>query len=148
MDLIISGLFGLLGAVLGAALAGMHQRKNTQKTIEAEFKRIHEQIAAESKARFHARKEDHLMDCVAALVTETDPELKAKLDYEKIVSLIHKIQIVLDPRSESQGKINHWSSSLGFLARDVILGNQAPETLLKPQGELIEATRSFLRRDP
>ena len=148
MEPYITGLFGLLGAVIGAALAGLHQRKNTKEIIEAEFKKINQQIVGEAKARFHARKEDQLMECVAALVTETDPELHIELDYTKIVSLIHKIQIVLDPSSESQAKINHWTSKLGFIARDVLANKAEPESLLKPQGELIDATRSFLRRDP
>ena len=87
------------------------------------------------------------MECVAALVTESDPEIQSALDYKKIVSLIHKIQIVLDPRSESQGKINHWSTIVGFTARDIILGNLEPEAILEPQSKLIEATRSFLRND-
>jgi len=107
MDALVSGLFGLLGAVIGAALAGMHLRSSTKTLIEAGFTKIHTQISAESKSRFPGKKEDQLVESVAELVTETDPELHSNFDYKKIVSLIHKVQIVLDPRSESQGQINH-----------------------------------------
>lgn len=152
MDASLISLAGVLGALLGSVLVAIittkHQKNMTTKLIESELHKINTQILGESRARLLAKKEDWLTDAITELLTETDPELQAEFNYKKIVSLIHRIQLILDTRSTSQNLINRYTSEIGFAIRTIVERRSPPTPLLSLQGELMNATRAFLHGEP
>ena len=141
MNDIATAVIGLAGGLLAALLVSWHQAKNTRVLIAAEFEKIerHNRISSRS------RKEQWLLDTVPDLLAATDPELHANFDYSKIVSLIHKIQIILDPKDETESAINLATCDLGFAVQAAITERRSVTKLLSAQDSMIRAVRAYLR---
>ena len=138
----ISGaLIGLVGGLLAALLVAWYQAKNTRLLITAEFEKLERQ----NRISFRARKEQWLLDTVPDLLAASDPELHATFDYLRVVSLIHKIQIILDPREENEGLINNAATELGFAVQAAITERRSVSRLLAAQDALVRAVRTYLR---
>lgn len=145
---IVASVASIAGVVVGALLAGWQQKANTKALIESEFKKLNVQLFGENLARVRARKEDWLLESVPLLVAAVDPELHAEFDYNKVVSLIHRIQVILDPRNPKEAAINHATTELGLTVQAVKCKQVPRESLLRVQAALIEATREYLRNAP
>ncbi|MEW6682541.1 MAG: hypothetical protein AB1451_06410 [Nitrospirota bacterium] len=143
---IVGGVLTIVGTLAGTLVAGWLQKGNTQALIESEFKKLTAQISGESRARFRAKKEDLLLDAIADLLFFSDPEAYQRDQYEQILPLIHKVQIILDPRDPIEAKINMAVTELGLGFRTVDTQREGRKHLLFLQDRLIEATREFFRR--
>jgi hypothetical protein len=148
MDALFGPLIAVTGVIVGAVLTGWYQRANTRAVIQSEYRKIAAQLTGQSRARFRGRKEDWLLEFVPELVAATDPELHADFDYVKIVTLIHRIQVVLDVNSPNEGALNHATTALGLAVQSVKSGGADPTTLLGPQSEVVEAARKFFHEAP
>ena len=142
-QIIIPAIAAIVGVIIGALFSGRHQLRNTKMLIESEMIKLRSQLLAESRNRIRSKKEDLLFESVPKLLVATDPQLNTKYDYHHIVSLIHQIQICLDTRNPAEANLNHVTSELGFTAQAVICKSAPPETLLGPNGQLIDASRAF-----
>jgi hypothetical protein len=145
---LIASVSSISGVIIGALLAGWQQKANTKALIESEFRKLNAQFSAENFARVRARKEEWLLEAVPPLVAAVDPELHADFDYNKVVSLIHRIQVVIDPQSPKEAKVNDATTQLGFAVQAVKCKQAPRESLLHAQAALIEATRDCLRGAP
>lgn len=141
MSDISSALIGLVGGLLAALLVAWHQTKNTKTLIAAEFEKIERQ----NRISFRARKEQWLLDTIPDLLAASDPELHATFDYHRVVSLIHKIQIILDPKEKTEGLINQAAADLGFAVQAAVTERRSVSRLLAAQDSLITAVRAYLR---
>ena len=104
---ITASVSSIVGVIIGALLTGWQQKANTRALIESEFRKLNAQFSAENFARVRARKEELLLEAVPPLVAAVDPELHADFDYNKIVSLIHRVQVVIDQQNHRDAKVNH-----------------------------------------
>src|SRR5260221_14182537 len=147
MDPFVAPVIGLVGVVIGALLVGWQQRSNTRAVIQSEYGKIFAQLSGQSRARFRGKKEDWILEAVPDLIAATDPELHTTFDYVRVVTLIHKIQVVLDVNNPTEGALNHATTMLGFAVQAVKNGED-PTSLLEPQGKVIEATRKFFHEEP
>ena len=100
---------------------------------------------ADARKRLLARKQDLLIDAVSALAAAADPESHAKYDYQRVVTLIHRVQLVLDPRVHADASLNQATTDLGLAIRAAAAGDGDDRTILAAQSQLIEAARQVLR---
>ena len=148
MDALLSSALTIGGVVIGATLAGWFQRANTRAIIQSEYRKIAAQLTGQSRARFRGRKEDWLLEFVPELVAAADPELHADIDYVKIVTLVHRIQVVLDLTNVREKALNQATSQLAFACQAVKSGNADRTSLLGPQSAVIEAARAVFHESP
>lgn len=138
----------LIGVALGGILTGWFQRANTKSLISAELTKLQLQLDGEARTRLLGRKQDLLMEALAELIATTDPELHAKFDYSKVVTLIHRIQLLLNPKNQADAALNDATSKLGFATQAAASGNRNVSALLGAQSYVIEAGRTVLNQIP
>ena len=140
MSDIANSLIGLAGGLLAAIIVGWHQAKNTKILIAAELAKIDKQ----NKSAFRSRKEQWLLDTAPGLLAASDPQLHAVFDYSVVVSLIHRMQIILDPKNPLEQAINMAASAIGLEVQEAIVGRRSMSKLLGAQDKLTVAVRAYL----
>lgn len=143
-----AAFIALGGVALGGLLTGWFQRGNTKVLIAAELTKLRHQLDGEARTRLLGRKQDLLMEAIAELVAATDPELHAKFDYGRVVTLIHRIQLLLNPAKPVDAALNEATTNLGFATQAAVTGNRDVTELLRAQSYVIEAGRAVLNQTP
>ena len=138
-------LVALAGVALGGLLAGWFQRINTKTLVAAEMDKLRLQLDGEAKKRLVGRKQDWLLELVPELVSAADPELHAQFDYKRVVVLIQRIELLLDPKVPTEARLNMALANLGFAVQAAVSGQRDISRLLNTQAEVTEATRGLLR---
>ena len=139
-------LIALAGVALGGLVAGFFQRVNTKTLIAAELNRLRLQLDGEAKKRFLGRKQDWLIELIPELISAADPELHAQFDYGRVVTLIQRIELLLDTSVPAEARLNSALANLGFAVQAAACGNREISRLLNSQAEVTEATRDLLRK--
>lgn len=140
MSGIVNSLIGLAGGLLAALIVAWWQGKNTKALIAAELTKLDKQ----NQAAFRSRKEQWLLDTAPNLLAASDPQLHDVFDYSAVVSLIHKIQIILNPKNPLEQAINMAASNLGLEVQEAIMGRKSMSKLLGAQDKLAVAVRAYL----
>jgi hypothetical protein len=140
-----AALIALSGVVIGGLLTWWAQRSNTKLLIAAELNKVYAQLEGDARKRLLARKQDLLIDAISALAAATDPELHAKYDYQRVVTLIHQVQLVLDPRVHADARLNQATTDLGLTIQAAAAGGRDVRSILAAQSQVIEAARQLLR---
>lgn len=140
MSGITNSLIGLAGGLLAALLVAWRQAKNTKTLIAAELTKLDKQ----NQSAFRSRKEQWLLDTAPDLLAASDPQLHAAFDYSVVVSLIHKIQIILNPKNPLEQAINMAASAIGLEVQEAITGRRSMSKLLGAQDKLTVAVRAYL----
>ncbi len=141
-----AAFIALAGVALGGVLTGWFQRANTKILVAAELHKLKVQLEGEAQKRLLARKQDWLMDAIPELVAAADPELHAQFDYGRVVALIHRVQLLLDPNRPADARLNGAVSNLGFAVQAAESGDRDVSRLLGAQAEVTEAARELLRQ--
>lgn len=137
---IVNSLVGLVGGLLAALLVAWHQARNTKALIAAELNKLEKQ----NQSAFRSRKEQWLLDTAPDLLAASDPQLHAAFDYSAVVSLIHKIQIILNPNNPREQAINLAASDIGLAVQEAITERRSVSKLLGAQDKLTVAVRAYL----
>lgn len=140
MNDIAASLIGFAGGLLAALIVAWQQAKNTSTLIAAELNKLDHQ----NRSAVRSRKEQWLLDSAPALLAASDPQLHATLDYSAVVTLIHKIQIILNPNNPLEQAINQASSDIGFAVQEAITERRSVSKLLGAQDKLVVAVRAYL----
>lgn len=140
MSGIANSLIGLAGGLLAALIVAWWQGKNTKALIAAELAKIDKQ----NQSAFRSRKEQWLLDTAPDLLAASDPQLHAVFDYSVVVSLIHKIQIILNPKNPLEQAINIAASDIGLEVQEAITTRRSMSKLLGAQDKLTVAVRAYL----
>lgn len=143
-DALQTALIALAGVALGGLLTGWFQRANTKTLVAAELEKLRVQLEGEARSRLLGRKQDVLMDAVADIVAAADPELHTQFDYKRVVTLIHRIQLLLDPKKSADARLNDALSKLGFSVQGAVSGQRDTSALLGAQAYVIESARTLL----
>ncbi|WP_047548615.1 hypothetical protein [Methylotenera sp. G11] len=138
----------LAGVALGGILTGWFQRANTKSLIAAELTKLQFQIKGEARTRLLGRKQDLLMDALADLIASTDPELHAEFDYSKVVTLIHRVQLLLNPTNQADSALNNATTKLGLAIQAAASGKRNVSVLLGAQSHVVETGRAVLNQAP
>ncbi|MHA7879224.1 MAG: hypothetical protein ACX931_05520 [Saccharospirillum sp.] len=131
-------LFALAGVLSGGLIAGWFQHRAAKLTAQSDMVKLK-----------YSRKSDLIIETVSNLLTASDPELHEKYDYEKVVSNIHKLQLLLDPKLPMEGRINLAAGEIGFaIQADLCSNDRDNKRLLSAQSELTESSRDYFRQAP
>lgn len=141
---IVVALFALGGVLTGGLLTGYFQRANTKIIIAAEKDSLRMRLEGEADKRLLARKQDWLMEIVPELIAAADPELHVKFDYKKVVTIIHRIQLLINQHNSAENRLNSAVSDLGFAVQEAVAEERDSARLLRAQAEVTEATREIL----
>lgn len=138
-DTVAAALITVGGTVFVAIVAVLAQLATTRYVMKSEREKIAQQIDAEHRAQAQRKHADILLESMTELLAETDPQIKAQFNYGRVVSLIHKAQLVLDPGDQQEVALNAAVNQLG-----VELQNYIPHHI-KPPRERIPELKRILR---
>lgn len=144
LDGLLPSVTGVVGIVIGAVMTGWQQRAITRVIIQSEFRKLSAQIQGESRAHFRATKNDRLLEVIPELIAATDPELQQNFDYNRIIRLLHRVQLMLNLDNPLESRINGRLNDLAFTVRAVKSGNASSDALLQSQSQLVESTGQYL----
>lgn len=136
---VLAALIGLGGAFVGAIIQWFVARS----TIRAETERLHRQLSAEFRLQQLSEWQTEFRSVMSELLTVTDPETKGSLPKERIVQLVLKAQLMLNPNLPAHAKVNGLINALA-LAVNGWHGPQDLSAILRTHGELLDASRETL----
>jgi hypothetical protein len=123
---LLTPIISVIGTVLVAIIALRGQRAVSRAAIEAENTRLRERLQGEEAARVRERRRDQLIDALAELLATADPQVSAKLDYGRAVTLIHRIQLLLDLHYRSNTDLSAALNRLGYQIQAYIAVQDRP----------------------
>ena len=135
---VLAPLLGLAGAVLGAAVQWLVSRT----TIRAETERIYEKLRAEFELQQLSAWQAQFQSVMSELLTATDPELSPKADKHRVIPLVHRANLLLNPSVASHAKVNDLVNKLA-LSVNGWRGEQTMREALAVHAQLVEAARAL-----
>lgn len=136
---ILSALIGLGGAFVGATIQWFVARS----TIRAETERLHRQLSTEFRLQQFSEWQIEFRSVMSELLAVTDPEAQRGLPNERVVQLVLKAQLMLNPSLPAHAKVNGLINALA-LAVNGWHGPQDISSILRTHGDLLEASRETL----
>ena len=85
-------------ALVGVAGAGVIQWLVTGHTVRAESERLRQQLFAEFHRAQFTEWQSKFRETVAHLLAATDPELNSRFEKAKVVPLVLRAQLMLNPK--------------------------------------------------
>ena len=128
-------IFGLAGVVVGAAVSYFAQVRATRMTVEAELRRL----PIESRIRDEEKRNDMIREWTAEILGLCDPDINATVDYRRIVTNIHRLQLILDTdTNQAHARLNDAIIKIGLLFQTK---SATRESLYALQSEILEAAK-------
>lgn len=125
-DTVAAAWIAVGGTVLVAVVSVLAQLFTTRFVMKSERQKIAQQIEAEHRAQTLRRRTDILLESMADLLAETDPQVKAEFDYGRVVSLIHRAQLVLNQNDQEEAALNAAVNQLGLELQQYIPHHARP----------------------
>lgn len=113
-DTVAAAWIAVGGTVLVAVVSVLAQLFTTRFVMKSEREKIAQQVEAEHRAQALRKRADILLESMAELLAETDPQVKARFDSGRVVSLIHKVQLVLNQSDQEEAALNQAVNQLGL----------------------------------
>jgi hypothetical protein len=140
-DAVIAAAVGVGGAVLVAIVSTVTQMLNTRHVLREEH-----------RLRGHEWRQTRLVAAISDLLAAADPQISPGGDYGRVVQLIHRVQLLLDPNNVTEARLNGALNRLGtdlqayVGVRHEVLENKTVETtdLLAAQAAVLETARAVL----
>ena len=136
---ILAALIGLGGAFVGAIVQWFVARS----TIRSETERLHRQLSAEFRLQQFSQWQNQFQTAMSELLAATDPEAGKPFQKERIVPLVLKVQLMLNPHLASHAQVNNLVNNLALTVNGWH-GPQDLSSLLEIHGALLEAARQTL----
>jgi hypothetical protein len=128
--------------LLGVALAGVVQWLVTRHTVRAETRRGRHQLFLEFHREQFSEWQSKFRDTVADLLAAADPELGVRADKARLIPLVLRAQLMLDPNLQEHARVN---TAIGRLALAVNGWHECSESeILGLHSELLEAARAAM----
>lgn len=125
-DTVAAAWIAVGGTVLVAVVSIVAQALTTRFVMKSERERIAQQVEAEHQAQSLRKRSDILLESIAELLAETDPQVKARFDYGRVVSLIHRAQLVLRQNDQEEAALNDALNQLGLALQEYIPHHPKP----------------------
>jgi hypothetical protein len=104
-------IFGLIGVLFGSLVSYFAQVRATRLAIDAELRRMD----VEYRLREYAKRNELIREWAAEILVECDPDVNATVNYRKIVTNIHRLQLILDTSgNKAHAIINDAINKLGM----------------------------------
>ena len=130
-------IIGFIGVLVGAGIAHFSQMRATILALEAEHKRIHTEAELDDKQI----RLDKIRECVADILILVEPEFKETIDTKRLLSSIHKVQMLLDTaKDEAHADLN---GAINVLAGSVLSGQIKELDTLILTGKMVDAVKKM-----
>lgn len=140
-DELVVGLMGVGGVVVGSVLQWLIARF----VVRSENERLHRQLRMEFNHQSYAEWQKQLSETLAELLSATDPEAARPFQQAKIVPLVLKAQMMLNPAIATQSQLNSVINEVALKVNGWH-GEQDLSSLLSAHNRLLEAARNALYR--
>lgn len=135
---VLAPLLGLAGAALGAAVQWLVSRS----TIRAETERIYQKLRTEFELQQLSAWQAKFQSVMSELLAATDPELAPTADKRRVIPLVHRATLLLNPTLPSHAKVNDLVVKLA-LAVNGWKGELDMREVLSVHAPLVEAARAL-----
>src|SRR5262245_22362305 len=108
---LLAPLLGLAGAVLG----GVVQWVVSRAAVRAETERLYEKLSAEFEIQQLSAWQAQFQTVMSELLCATDPELFAKVDKQRVIPLVHRANLLLNPNLRSHAQVNDLVNKLALV---------------------------------
>jgi hypothetical protein len=135
-DGLVAALIGLGGVVLGS----LGQWLISRSVVRAETERLHRQLSAEFRLQQFSEWQSKFSAVIAELLAVTDIEASSRFEKQKIVPLVLKAQLLLNPSVPSHAKVNGLINRLA-LAVNGCHEETSEREILSMHAELLDAAR-------
>lgn len=132
-------LIGVAGLVAGATIQWFVSRS----TFRAETARIYQQLKIEFNQQQFSTWQNQFTNNIAELLSITDPEIVETYDKTKIVPLVLKCQLMLNPRIKSHAEVNNLINQLALTVNGWN-GKSDSADILALHARLLEASKSTI----
>lgn len=131
-----------LVALLGVAVAGVVQWLVTRHTVRAESRRLRHQLFVEFDREQFSEWQSKFRDTVADLLAAADPELNVRADKARLIPLVLRAQLMLDPKLPAHARVNAVISQLALAVNG--WHERSESEILALHSELLEAARAAM----
>jgi len=129
-------------ALVGVAGAGVIQWLVTRHTVRAESERLRQQLFAEFHRAQFTEWQSKFRETVADLLAATDPELNSRFEKAKVVPLVLRAQLMLNPKLPAHARVNSVVNQLALAVNG--WEQRGASELLGLHSELLEASRDAM----
>ena len=129
-------------ALLGVAAAAFAQWLVTRHTVRSESDRLRQQLFAEFHREQFTEWQSKFRETVAELLASTDPELNAKFERAKVVPLVLRAQLMLNPKLPAHARVNSVVNQLALAVNGWEQRDAA--AVLRLHSELLESARDAM----
>lgn len=151
-DIVAAAIISVSGAVLVATVSVITQLFITKSVIRAERDKLLTQLRGEEGSRSREKRQDRIIDAVSEILAKSDPQIAPGVDYGRTVSLIHRLQLLLNLSRPNEAALNAALNDLGLQLQEYVfvqnkpIDNKLSETtsLLHAQAAVSDLTRLIL----
>ncbi len=151
-DTVTAAMISVSGAVLVAIVSVITQLFITKSVIRADREKLLTQLRGEEISRTREKRQDRIIDAVSEILTKSDPQIGPGVDYGRTVSLIHRVQLLLNLTRPNEAALNAALNDLGLQLQEYVfvqkkpIDEKMPETqaLLRAQAAVSERTRVII----
>lgn len=140
----VTAAYLTVGGMLGVAILGaITQWIVTKRIINAEHKRLENQLRSEFQLRRHESWETKFQEAITELLRVTDPEINPDISPRDVTPHIIRAQLLLNPRHPRHKEVNKLINELGLTVNGW-LSVRDPLPILKLHGQLLDAAREIV----
>ncbi|HOF33917.1 MAG TPA: hypothetical protein PK624_09010 [Spirochaetota bacterium] len=129
-------------AVATSLIALITQLFVTNRIIRSEMYKVNHQIITQSNVSRLNKKKEKIVSLVSELLTLTDPEINPKIDKLKIITCVHKIQLMLDNFNKNESILNDQVNQLVLMVNGWI-NDQDSISLLSLMGKITDNVKQI-----
>ena len=129
-------------AVATSLIALITQLFVTNRLIRSEMYKVNHQITTQSNVSRLNEKKEKIVSLVSDLLTLTDPEINPKIDKLKIITCVHKIQLMLDNFNKNESILNDQVNQLVLIVNGWI-NDQDSISLLSLMGKITDNVKQI-----
>jgi len=138
-----SQLIAALIGISGVALAGLLQWVVAKSVVRSETERLYRQLSVEFHQQRFSEWQERFQYVMAELLAATDPEAVPEFDKARIVSLVLKAQLMLNPEIPEHAKVNGLVNQLA-LGVSGWHGERDASNILRIHGQLLDSAKKTM----
>ena len=135
-------IFGMLGT---AILTTITQLKITNHLVKSDFNKMMKQIYTENQVKEHQEWKNTLRITISKLLAETDPECNPNPKKDKIIPLIHQVQLLLNTSVLDENELNKIINEFA-LSINGWLGSSDLHQIFSLHAKISDQTRIILQK--
>jgi hypothetical protein len=151
-DTVAAAIISVSGAVLVAIVSVITQLFVTKSVIHAEREKLLTQLQGEESSRTKEKRRDRIIDAISELLAKSDPQIAPGVDYGRVVSLIHRVQLLLNLSRSNEFALNAALNQLVLQVQEYVFVQNKPiddkvletKSLLNAQAAVSDITRTIV----